>query len=391
MFLMVSGEAKSIVTITVTTEIMPRNKSEGHLSKRSGVWQARKAIKGKVRVWSTKTPDRELARKRARDHWQAVIAEQHALVDRQASRSSVATLGEVVAAYLGWAVIKPGWPTRRQNANMLRSVVATGIGRWDPAASVHVLDAEMVRRFQAARLAGITAPEALERAKFSANSMLTQARAVFCSAEPWRLAGLKVPDLVEWRKAERFRAVAIDCEFRPFSAAELAAINAGLGRLREEAPAVWLVAALMLYGGLRNSEVRRAQRDWLHERDGQWWVSVRVSKSAMGVRWVPLPPAIAEGVVAQAGDADLIAASNPTERREICERSINGWLRGVLSGRSAYDLRRQAGSWVLDEQGIEAARDFLGHKDSATTRRWYASRVRALRPIGAMRAAERIG
>jgi integrase len=143
----------------------------------------------------------------------------------------------------------------------------------------------------------------------------------------------------------------------------------------------------MLFGGLRNSEVRRAQVDWLQQRQAERWIVVRVSKSARGVRWVPLAPDLWEELRRRATGDFLLAGRTATERRALVERELNRWIARVLPGRFAYDLRRQAGSTVLDAQGIEACMSFLGHQSADTPRRWYASRISLLKPIGELKPA----
>lgn len=344
-----------------------------------------KVIRGRKRKWSTKTSDKATAERRARDHWRALIAEEYGLVDRQASRSEYPAVGKVLEAYRKWSTSVPSAQTRRQNANMLERVIALGSGRYGEDGSLTVLNADLVRRFQEAKVNGAKG-EAQARARFSANSMLTQARAVFRSVVPYRGAGYKLPDLTDFLKAERFHGVAIDAEFRPFAAGELGAIRGAMDAM--PAGPLKVAALLMLYGGLRNSEVRRAQRDWLQERGESRWIVVRVSKSARGVRWVPLSREVWECARDAAGAEWLINLPTATDRQRLVERALNDWLKELCPGRLAYDLRRQAGSAVLDAQGIEAARDFLGHKSADTTRRWYASRISTLQPIGLLRPAD---
>jgi len=364
-------------------------KPEGYMIKRGGIWHSRKQVRGERVPWSTKTGDKATAVRRAIDHWKQVVAENFGMVDRQSSRSTVATLDEVGEAYLAWPASKPTYATRRQNWNMLRRVVELGAGRWFGGRKVSaVLTSDLVEAFQAARLRAVEEAdvECVERQKFSSNSMLTQARAVFRTNKPWKLAGLKVPEVREFKAAERFMNVQVNFEFQPFTALELAALADALPRLHTAHPRLWVAAVLMLYGGLRNSEVRRARRSWLRRLGEAGWISVSVSKSTKGVRWVPLPAWVADGVEKAAGEEWVIDLPTPTARANLVERELNDWVRRVVPGRQAYDFRRQAGSVVLDEQGIEAARDFLGHRSAETTRRWYASRIRALKPIGELRA-----
>lgn len=364
--------------------------NSGTMIKRGGIWQSRKTVKGVRLQWSTKATEKALAIQRAKDHWAAVIAEEFALVDRQASRSEAPTFAEMRAAYLdGWVTDKPARASRRQNWGCLERLVRIGEGGWSDGWRVTRLSGETVRRYQRAKLAATGEdPEARQRAMFSANSELTQARAVLKHAAPWKAAGLEVPDLEEFLEAPRFTGVAIASEFEPFTAAESAGLLRGLEELRKARPALWIAAALMFYGGLRNSEVRRARRGWVRRDPAA--ITVQVSKTAKGVRSVPLPAAIVAGVLeaaaplpedVKAEGVALVPAKNETERRALVERDLNEWVAAVLPGRSAYDLRRQSGSLVLDQQGEIAARDWLGHRSADTTRRWYASRIRKLEPI----------
>jgi integrase len=357
-------------------------KSEGTMTKRGKLWQTRKTVKGRKLQWSTKTGEKNLALQRARDHWAKVLAGEYAMVDRQRSRSDAPTLAELKAAYLdGWMTDKPARSSRRQNWGCLERLVRLGEGcEAVDGLRVNRISGETVRRYQRAKLAAAGEdPEARQRVMFSANSELTQARAVFKHEEPWRLAELEVPDLEDFLEAPRFTGVAIASEFRPFSDAELAALRAALEAAKVARPALWMAAALMLWGGLRNSEVRRARAGWVQQKPP--CIQVAVSKTAKGVRAVPLPAEVAEQLGKLAGPDALLPGKNDTERRRLVERDLNEWLDGVLPGRSAYDLRRQSGSLVLDQQGEIAARDWLGHRSADTTRRWYASRIRGLEPL----------
>jgi integrase len=211
---------------------------------------------------------------------------------------------------------------------------------------------------------------------------------------------LPADKLAGFLEAERFRGVKIDTEFRPFTKAEVVALAAALERARADNPPLWLGACLMLYAGLRNSEVVRAPAVALREEGGAWFVRIAVEAKAEGsLRSVPVPAWLAAALREQAqpvasgkgAPGKLWAPALPvSERSRVMQREISTWLQRVLPGatspsgeaRAAYDLRRQAGSLVFDAQGIEAARDFLGHRTAETTRRWYASRIRALKPIG---------
>jgi integrase len=86
--------------------------------------------------------------------------------------------------------------------------------------------------------------------------------------------------------------------------------------------------------------------------------------------------------------APIIPAANKTERRNLCQRAINRFVRRFLPDRdkAAYELRKWAGSLVWSTQGDTAAQSFLGHTDIQTTQRYYA---RFLRPVRAVSAADR--
>lgn len=376
------------------------------------VWQSSKMIKRKRRWWSTQTNDRSVAEKRAADHWQAVIAEEFGLVDKQRGVRSCSTVGELCAAVVE-RFTYPAKTTRVAYAGKLRRVVGVALGLESDSAelaglALSVLSADLVRRYQAAVLASTEGEEheEVEQARFSANSMLTQARGMFKSLHALKSAGVVLPgdECRGFVKAERFRGVKIDTEYLPFTRDEVVKLQAAMERARVDNPAVWLGVSLMLYCGLRNSEVLRAPASALREDRGAWFIKVAPAgdvavKAGGSVRSVPVPgwlaaalreqarPAVVEG----AGVLRLWAPALAVTARElVMRREVSGWVQRVLPGesapdgraRAAYDLRRQAGSMVMDAQGLEAARDFLGHKHADVTRRWYATRIRALKPIG---------
>lgn len=389
----------------------------GFMHLRGAVWHSSKMIRGKRLYWSTQSGDKAVAERRAADHWQAVIAEEFSLVDRQRSVRDCSTVGELCEAVVE-RFAYPAKTTRVAYAGKLRRVVGLALGVESDSEAVaglalSALSADLVRRYQAAVLAAAEGEEheEVEQARFSANSILTQARGCFASADALRAAGVVLPadGCKGFCEAERFRGVKIDTEFLPFTREEVAKLQAALERARVDNAPVWLGGCLMLYCGLRNSEVLRAPASALREDRGAWFVKVAPAgdvgvKASGSVRSVPVPgwlaaalreqarPAVVEG----AGVLRLWAPALAVSARElVMRRELSVWVQRVLPGesapdgraRAAYDLRRQAGSMVMDAQGLEAARDFLGHKTAETTRRWYASRIRALKPIGELLGA----
>jgi integrase len=383
--------------------------------KREGVvWQSSKMIRGKRLYWSTQTSDRGVADKRAADHWQAVIAEEFGMVDKQRAVRACSTVGELAAAIAG-RFTYPAKTTRIAYVSKLRRIIGVALDLESGSDAVaalplSVLTADLVRKYQAAVVASSEGEEheEAEQARYSANSMLTQAKGCFASLDAIRAAGVVLPgdECRGFIKAERFRGVKIDTEFLPFTKDEVVLLEAALERARLDNAAVWLGVSLMLWCGLRNSEVLRAPASALREDRGAWFIKVApagdVSVKAGGsVRSVPVPgwlaaalrdqarPEVVEGMGVLRLWAPALAV---TARELVMRRELSAWVQRVLPGatapdgraRAAYDLRRQAGSLIMDAQGLEAARDFLGHKTSETTRRWYATRIRALKPIGAL-------
>lgn len=373
----------------------------GFMRLRESIWHAEKMIRGTMHYWSTQSGDLEVARKRAADHWQKVIAGEFQMVDAQRAVRNCSTIGEVCEAYEGFSY--PSRATRSANLGKLKRVVAVALGVPREAVdglALSVLTADLVRKYQAAVLAEVEDEddnEVIERARFSANSMLTQGRSVFASLQALEDAKVVLPGdrLKGFLEAERFKGVKIDTEFVPFRESEIVLLQAALGRAQTENRPLWLGASLMLWGGLRNSEVLRVPAAGLREERGAWFVRIASEVKAEGsMRSVPLPAWLAQALRAQPGvgeeGAKLWAPTLPkTERGRVMIRELSTWVQRVLAAetsptgeaRGAYDLRRQAGSLVLDAQGLEAARDFLGHKKADTTRTWYASRIRALKPI----------
>jgi hypothetical protein len=369
--------------------------------RRNGVWQFSRRVNGKREVFSLRTSDLGLAKAKRDAYLQARTEEERDRVLGR-ERRAVATLGAIVAAVL--AADYPRARTRRGYANCLLLVVARATGK--PRAEVERLPASVLTLalvqdyqdavMQAARARGAD-ERTLARAKFSANRILAQARACFANERPLR--ALTLPDLAGFRKADNI-PVTVGNDFTPLTVAEAALLDGAAREIRASAPGIYLAYLLMRRLGLRNEEVlflKPADAIRL-QADGTAEITIAlrpyyVPKGRGSHRTLTLPAAETADVLALAAGREwLLPGDSPTARRELTHRGLNAWLAEVYATaraagrlpagtptRTAYDLRKQAGSEYYAQTGsLDATSLWLGHESSATTMRWYVKLIHKL-------------
>ncbi len=205
-------------------------------------------------------------------------------------------------------------------------------------------------------------------------SCLRLARSVFARH---LLPSYGVLDAPGWLKAPNPKASPIR-GFQPIPWASWAQIVRGVHALND--PAIYRAFLLMARCGLGNNEVVHSRGTWLVEngiriepRDG--WRP----KSHNRVRTVPMRAIRYNRYFAALEGKDELLV--PDGLRRIARR-MNPIIRKALPGRtkSAYELRKLAGSVVATRDGIFAAGKFLGD-NSATVEKYYAALLRPLKPI----------
>lgn len=206
------------------------------------------------------------------------------------------------------------------------------------------------------------------------------------------LRGLEIPELKEFAGV----TLELPCPkgHKAIPAEIVARIEAGLERLREENPRVWLFFMLCDETGMRPVSVRRldaatltilTQEQAAEERRRmakEWRVPEEELCAFGGLVRVPaakhgnevMTPVSAEVVaVAQAvmTAPSLIGARHVTEGREL-HRALNTWLRGcgVTGTHAAYLLRHRKGQQMRRFGGKAAVGATLGHKGEAMADRY---------------------
>ncbi|MDR1279916.1 MAG: hypothetical protein LBK99_03745, partial [Opitutaceae bacterium] len=246
-----------------------RRKELKNLTKRDGIWYFQKFVNGKRFFNGRKTPfsldTSDLAVAKAKRD--AILrAASGAELDRVLGRVSrkVATLGEIFDAYI--AADHSRLDVKKRNVRVLKRILARA-GKPECEALTTGDLAGVVPTFQDAVVAEVRATgaaddsEVMLRAKASADSMLTQARAVFAREKPFR--GLVFDRPVRFLTADRFN-VKRDTGFVPFSEAELRVFQVASGVLRESEPGTFLVLLLMRWLGMRNEEVQHVKpAEWI--------------------------------------------------------------------------------------------------------------------------------
>ena len=349
-----------------------------------GTYYLRVQIQGKP-IWkSLRTSNRAAARAAHNRELLKLQAIHHGLIDAPAAdlRSArIPTIGEVVEAYLETDPHdRPRPATRRKNVNMLRNVCRrAGIAKPD-ATLVSVLDATVVLQFQRAFMRDARASDeaAAAKAKFSANSTLTQARSVF--ANPRLLDGLELPDLESFRKAPLIAgAREHSVEFVPMTQAQVDALEDAAPALKANQPFVYVAFRLMSRCALRDEEVLALRpATWIRELPTGPSISIRVypdfrPKGKGSIRSIGIDPGLLAELSEIWKDGEFaIQGKDPTERYDVVYRALNRWIQSIVPGRTAYDLRKQAGSNVLMQtRALSRTSRFLGHMSIATTQRWY--------------------
>jgi integrase len=338
---------------------------------------------GKQHFKSLDTLIRRVAEKRAKDYRAEVTAGNWVRVDALKMRSDVATIGKVIDAYVG---PKSGVDYINSLLRMIRAVYPHG----DPRnQSATILTRDFVRAYQRTSATRSN----------SVNSTVRQARAVFSKSAMEGYEKLNLPDLSGFMNASGVKVQKLRGEFVPIPRENLDRISKEVDVWRRKHKDLVPVYLLARWLGMRNIEIEAARWSWIEETDrgadmvicdrpdedfspkgyaGRVPIAVGVLQELHDLRAKPV-----EGEEQSENDF-IIQAGTPTDRWKTVYRYINDRLRPFLPGRTKclYELRKQAGSEVFTQQGLAAAQEFLRHADIGTTKRWYATLLNPVQPLG---------
>jgi integrase len=147
-------------------------------------------------------------------------------------------------------------------------------------------------------------------------------------------------------------------------------------------------AWLLTYGlALRAREAASVEWSWFRTTDtgvvleivarGKW-------KPKASERVLPVPANVwTELQALKVEGSTTVLAGAPTRRQDIVGRDLAEWMRelGWTTEHCAHELRAWKGSVWFTDLGPGVAREWLGHRDVATTCRYYCRLIKQPKPI----------
>jgi len=325
------------------------------------------------------------AKARAKLIIEPILNGQWEVAERLKSKSGYASIGDIVERYQSQAEDRPA--TIRNNSSALRLIIRTVHGGDPDAQSSLVLTADLLRRFERARMAGAKTEAMRRRARSSIRSYVVQARSLVAPRKMRFYEGLNLPDLTSFRNEKiempkRSKPRALDTGV-------IAAINAAAPKLAATDPAVYVAFLMFSRLGLRNVEIRNARWSWIE--NGRIGIIDRPDenfypKGSEG--WVPIASDVLQELMRfrhLSTDDYIVPGATITERKIAVDRRHSAWVSHWIKDRSktSYELRRYAGSLVYHAtRDILKVRDFLRHASVETTQQWYAYLLEDVPSIG---------
>jgi integrase len=278
-------------------------------------------------------------------------------------RATHKTVGEAVDHYLRVAQIA----TKQTNVNRLLRMLRLVLGEDD--AKVRARPLTVVSKDTAAKYR-----TAYEGSTYTMRSVLAGARGVFCNPMDWQ--GFPLPDCIKEFGAMTKGLKAPAPTFERIAPAVLEAMEQGS---KARGGAIRRAFLMTRYLGMTPKECAMCQRAWIEDRGGKH-VMVIIERDGVTLktgskrgRAMALPDWMVDELLAV--DGYMVEGKTPGRRKFFMERIFNAFVREFLPDRrsAAYELRRQAGSDMLNATGkISVVQHMLGHTEPSTTARWYA-------------------
>jgi hypothetical protein len=313
-------------------------------------------------------------------------------------------IGKLEAAYLAAPTVRANVATRKLNWAQLERIFSAVHPEVNfSTASVEMLDRELAKAWQRARLAEIEAAHpddvlAQEEGKRGMNSKLGHAQSIFSRQALEDFHELGLPECV--RGFAEALSVKARKQEEPVQLGEIqvGALMAALPALGKDKPAVWVAFQLMLWGGLRNVDCVHARRSWLVAEGDGYRLTMKpgddyLPKGKSGS--VFLSAAVADAILGMSQPTEfepaevtaqrhLVPSKSPTARSNAIYRELNEWLRSVgvgeESNKVAYRLRKFFLAAVAEQQGRAMASLAARHSD-ATTLDFYVAKPKMNQPI----------
>ncbi len=215
-----------------------------------------------------------------------------------------------------------------------------------------------------------------EGSPYSVRTNLASARAIF--AHPLEWEGFELPETIAKFAAATKGMKAPVSTFVRISPEILGKMDENSKMIGGPTRRAFL---LTRYLGMTPKECAYCRRGWIEDR-GDRHVMVLVERPDEGLtlktghkrgRVLALPAWMVPELLA--ADDYMVTGRTADMRMKFMERNFNLWVRGFLPDRrsAAYELRRQAGSDMLNATGkISVVQHMLGHSSPQTTARFYA-------------------
>lgn len=320
------------------------------------------------------------ARERAREIVESFWSNDGRLDAETRLRLDFTTIGKLLDVYMKNA--RERQRTVRNNANALRLIVRSVMGGDPNDKSSVVLTGDLIRKF-----------ERMRGSKTSTSSYARQARSVVAVRKMKFYEKLKLPDLTSFR-AEHVDAPRLSRP-RPLDMTSLREMLAARPALKVSDPAVYVANLMFAHWGMRDIEIWNARTHWLDREGAQWRMHIiDRPEEDFWPKGAEGSFEVSEEVVREVlsmqhlcTDGYLVPGATKTDRHNAIYRRHSEWVSAWIKDRrkTSYELRRYAGSRLLDMgASIYQVRDFLRHRNVATTEQWYCYRLqnRGLPTIG---------
>jgi integrase len=231
-------------------------------------------------------------------------------------------------------------------------------------------------------------PQALSSAKHTINSYIRQARSLFADEYLALYRDLELPDLIELRRVSLFKKPG-STRYVPIPRSVIEAMETEIRGLRDTRPDLYLAFYLMLWLGMRVSEVVNARREWIEEWPEQTRMAIvnRQYYKPKGINGsVPIAPRLVADIWELSGAiAPLDHLIPGPNRRKAVGRELSAIVRrhvGQDRRKTCHELRKHAISMVLMRtKSFVDALKFSRHSDVRTLQQHYATFLDDVSPI----------
>lgn len=320
--------------------------------------------------------------------WQETIAKYKR---KKSDKHGQGTVGAFLAAAEARSSVKPG--TFAGYAEKLRQIVAGianiegdktrydyvhgGSAAWRKRIHdepISCLTHDSIRLWHSKYLRRAEDPLKRRSTERTAASIIRMARCLFRGSPADPFAGIKVKDPAPTRYRSQIDATVL--------------MDAGEAELKAKVPQAFLALSLCLWAGLRKKEADLLE--WSNVDLVRKVISVKRTqffdpKTEESQREIDIPDRFAAALAyfKESGGRFVLRGRAPKPkvlyqyyRAETTWRKLNAWLKkkGVSAQKAVHALRKESGSLIAQQFGIEAARQHLGHRDIQTTSAHYVSK-----------------